>query len=132
MLIPDTILLYHDRAGNSVFAILDAKYYTPEPGTNASGVPSVESVTKRFLCQTAYRDFVLVHGYGHVVNAFLVPSAGNSIKHTGLVRFPGVVAEEGAPFSNMAELFALLAGMVSDARLTGTTLDSVELLVVFG
>ena len=131
-LIPDTVLLHHDRAGNSVFAILDAKYYTPELGANVSGVPGVESVTKQFLYQTAYRKFVLTHGYGRVVNAFLAPSAGDAIEHTGRVRFPDVIAEEDEPFSNVVELYALPAGMVFDAYLAGVTLDNAELLAVIG
>ncbi|NGM18296.1 LlaJI family restriction endonuclease [Eggerthellaceae bacterium zg-893] len=131
-LIPDIVLLHHDRAGNSVFAILDAKYYTPELGANVDGVPGVESVTKQFLYQTAYRKFVLVHEYGRVVNTFLVPSAGDAIEHMGRVRFPGMIAEEDAPFSNVVELYALPAGMVFDAYLAGTTLDNAELLTVIG
>ena len=131
-LIPDTVLLHHDRAGNSVFAILDAKYYTPKLGANVSGVPGVEPVTKQFLYQTAYRRFVLAHGYGRVVNAFLAPSAGDAIEHTGRVRFPGVLAAEEEPFSNAVELYALPAGKVFDAYLAGVTLDNAELLTVLG
>lgn len=131
-LIPDTVLLHHDRTGNSVFAILDAKYYTPELGANVIGAPGVESVTKQFLYQTAYRKFVLAHGYGRVVNAFLAPSALDAIKHTGRVRFPGVIAEEDEPFSNVVELYALPAGMVFDAYLAGVTLDNAALLAVLG
>ncbi len=131
-LIPDTVPLHHDRAGNSVFAILDAKYYTPELGKNVNGVPGVESVTKQFLYQTAYRDFVFVHGYGRVVNVFLAPSASDSIEHTGRVRFPGVMATEEKPFSNVVELYALPAEMVFDAYLAGVALDNAELLTVLG
>lgn len=131
-LIPDTVLLHHDRAGNSVFAILDAKYYTPELGESVSGVPGVESVTKQFLYQTAYRKFVLVHKFGRVVNAFLAPSAGDVIEHTGRVRFPGVIAEEDTPFSNVVELYALPADTVFDAYLAGATLDNGELLAIIG
>lgn len=131
-LIPDTVLLHHDRAGNNVFAILDAKYYTPELGADVRGVPGVESVTKQFLYQTAYRKFVLAHGYGRVVNAFLAPSAGDAIEHTGRVRFPGVIADEEPPFSNVVELYALPADMVFDAYLAGATLDNAELLTVLG
>ena len=36
-LIPDTVPLHHDRAGNSVFAIIDFKYYTPELGPSVNG-----------------------------------------------------------------------------------------------
>lgn len=131
-LIPDTVLLHHDWAGNSVFAILDAKYYTPELGANVNGVPGVGSVTKQFLYQTAYKKFVFAHGYKRVANAFLAPSAGDAIVHTGRVRFPDVIADEEAPLSNVVELYALPAGMVFDAYLAGVTLDNAELLAVLG
>lgn len=131
-LIPDTVLLCNDNEGNSVFAILDAKYYTPELGASVNGVPGVESVTKQFLYQAAYREFVLAHGYARVVNAFLAPSAAAGIEHTGRVRFPGVIAPEEPPLSNMVELYALPAQMVFDAYLAGNALDNDELLTVIG
>lgn len=131
-LIPDTVLLHDDDDGGSVFAILDAKYYTPELGGNVTGVPGVESVTKQFLYQSAYRGFVLGHGFSRVVNAFLTPSAGERIEHTGRVRFPGVMATEEPPFSNVVELYALPARMVFDAYLAGTPLDNADLLAVIG
>lgn len=131
-LIPDTVLLHRDGAGNGVFAILDAKYYTPVLGAGLAGVPGVESVTKQFLYQTAYRDFVLAHGFTRVVNAFLVPSAGDEIELIGNVRFPGVIAHEEEPFSNVIGMYALPAGMVFDAYLAGVALDDAELLAVLG
>lgn len=129
-LIPDTILLHDDDDGNTTFAILDAKYYTPELGGNVTGVPGVESVTKQFLYQAAYREFVKAHGFTRVVNAFLAPSSGGSIRHTGRVRFPGVIAPEEPPFSNMVELYALPADKVFDAYLAGVPLENAELLAV--
>ena len=131
-LIPDTVLLHHDGSGNNVFAILDAKYYTPELRASVNGVPGVESVTKQFLYQAAYRPFVVAHGYPRVVNAFLAPSACGDIANMGRVRFPGVIAPEEPPFSNAVELYALPAERVFDAYLAGTTLDNAELLTVIG
>lgn len=131
-LIPDTVLLHHDGNGGSIFAILDAKYYTPELGENVSGVPGVESVTKQFLYQVAYRHFVLAHGYSRVVNAFLAPSAGDVIEHIGRVRFPGVIATEEKPFSNAVELYALPASRVFEAYLADKPLDNNEVLAVIG
>lgn len=131
-LIPDTVLLHDDIDGDSVFAILDAKYYTPVLGGSVTGVPGVESVTKQFLYQSGYGDFVLSHGFSRVVNAFLAPSAGGRIEHTGRVRFPGVMAAEEPPFSNVVELYALPARMVFDAYLAGTPLDNADLLAIIG
>ncbi|WP_251158072.1 LlaJI family restriction endonuclease [Caniella muris] len=131
-LIPDAVSLRHNGDGGNVFAILDAKYYTPKLGTNVRGVPGVESVTKQFLYQAAYRDFVLAHGYSRVINAFLVPSAGDVIEHVGRVRFPGVIAAEEEPFSNVVELYSLPARRVFEAYLAGESLDNDELLVITG
>ena len=66
------------------------------------------------------------------MNAFLAPSAAAGIEHTGRVRFPGVIAPEEPPLSNMVELYALPAQMVFDAYLAGNALDNDELLTVIG
>ena len=97
-----------------------------------SGMPGVESVTKQFLYQAAYRDFVLAHGFSRVVNAFLVPSCGDSVEHLGRVRFPGVIAAEELPFSNEVELYALPAEAVFDAYVGGRELDTARLAEVIG
>lgn len=127
---PDTVLLHHDGAGDNLFAILDAKYYTPSLGSDVAGVPGVESVTKQFLYQSAFRLFVSLHGYTRVVNAFLVPSAKQDIEHIGRVRFPDVIPLEVEPLSNVIEMYALPAQMVFEAYLTNTMLDTNELLKI--
>ncbi len=114
------------------FAILDAKYYTPVLSERMGGVPGVESVTKQFLYQAAYRDFVLAHGFSRVVNAFLVPSCGDTVEHLGRVRFPGVIPAEEPPFSNEVDLYALPAEAVFDAYVGGRELDAELLLKVVG
>lgn len=129
-LVPDTVLLQSDVNGDSVFAILDAKYYTPELGETINGAPGVESVSKQLLYQSAYREFVLAHSYSRVVNAFLIPTAGMIIKHLGRVSFPGVIAEEAKPFSNTVELYAIPDKAVFDAYLAGEPLDNASLLAV--
>ena len=53
-------------------------------------------------------------------------------KRQGRVRFPGVIAPEEPPLSNMVELYALPAQMVFDAYLAGNALDNDELLTVIG
>lgn len=134
-LIPDIVTVRGAggcAAGGGTFAILDAKYYTPLLGERVGGVPGVESVTKQFLYQAAYRDFVLAHGFSRVVNAFLVPSCGDAVEHLGRVRFPGVIAAEEAPFSNEVELYALPAEAVFDAYVGGRELDAARLAEVIG
>lgn len=132
-LIPDIVTVRSaGAAGGGTFAILDAKYYTPLLGERVGGVPGVESVTKQFLYQAAYRDFVLAHGFSRVVNAFLVPSCGDAVEHLGRVRFPGVIAAADPPFSNEVELYALPAEAVFDAYVGGRELDAVRLAEVVG
>lgn len=131
-LIPDIVTVRGAGAGGGTFAILDAKYYTPLLGERIGGVPGVESVTKQFLYQAAYRDFVLAHGFSRVVNAFLVPSCGDAVEHLGRVRFPGVIAAEELPFSNEVELYALPAEAVFDAYVGGRELDAACLAEVVG
>jgi hypothetical protein len=131
-LIPDTVLLAHDAEGRSVFAILDAKYYTPMLGDKVTGAPGVESVTKQFLYQAAYRKFIEDNGFDSVVNAFIAPTSEGSIQHSGRVSFPMVIPEEKEPLSNVVELFKIPATRVFDAYLSDSSLDSASLLTIIG
>lgn len=132
-LIPDIVTMRGtDAVDGGIFAILDAKYYTPMLGERVGGVPGVESVTKQFLYQTAYRDFVRAHGFSRVVNAFLVPSCGDAVEHLGCVYFPDVIVPEEPPLSNKVELYALPAGAVLDAYVDGRELDAERLAEVIG
>ena len=88
-----------------------------------TGQPGVESVTKQFLYQSAYRSFVLDHGFDHVVNAFLVPSEGNEPRLLATVTFPGVVAKEASPFGNCIGMVALPAHDLFDCFLRDMPAD---------
>lgn len=127
---PDTVLIHRDAVGNSTFVILDAKYRTPQFDDKVTGQPGVEEVTKQFLYQSAYREFILAHKYQRVFNAFLIPSAENETRHVARVRFPGVIAVEEPPFTNVVETYALPAEMIFAAYLRGSSLDNKELLAV--
>ena len=122
-LIPDTITFATGEDGRRVFAIYDAKYYVPTVGRKIERQPGLESVTKQFLYQSAYKDFVLDHGFDCVVNAFLVPSAGNELKELARVSFPKVMGEVEPPFSNYIHMWALPAHEVFDAYLRGERID---------
>lgn len=130
-LIPDIVTM-RGASGHGTFAILDAKYYTPMLGEHMRGLPGVESVTKQFLYQAAYRNFVLAHGFSRVVNAFLVPSCGDAVEHLGRVRFSGVIAVEEPPFSNEVELYSIPAEAVFNAYVGGYKLDAGCLAEVIG
>lgn len=126
-LIPDAIACATDADGRRVFAIYDAKYYVPEVAEKIEKQPGLESVTKQFLYQSAYKDFVLDHGFDYVINAFLVPSAGNELKELARVSFPKVMGEVEPPFSNYIHMWALPASAVFEAYLRGERIDSESL-----
>jgi len=74
-LIPDTVAITEDT-----FLIYDAKYYTPavRAGTadrrgSITGQPGLESVTKQYLYQMAYAEFLQDFGLTQVQNVFLLP-----------------------------------------------------------
>jgi hypothetical protein len=118
-LIPDTIALHEDADGSRVFCIFDAKYYVPTLSGKMRKQPGLESVTKQFLYQTAYKDFVLDHGFTSVVNAFLVPTCDDEPFEIGRVSFPEVMGVVEPPFSNYIEMWALPASSVLAAYLDG-------------
>ena len=122
-LIPDTIAFATGEDGRRAFAIYDAKYYVPTVGRKIERQPGLESVTKQFLYQSAYKDFVLDHGFDRVVNAFLVPSAENELKELARVSFPKVMGEVKPPLSNYIHMWALPAHEVFDAYLRGERID---------
>lgn len=126
-LIPDTVTFARGGDGARLFCIYDAKYYVPSESGRMAGQPGVESVTKQFLYQSAYRSFVLDHGFDHVVNAFLVPSEGDEPRLLATVTFPGVVAKEASPFGNCIGMVALPARKVFNAFLGESTTDVVAL-----
>ena len=59
-LIPDLITIFGGQ-----FIIFDAKYYTPTfaLGKPPKSQPGIESVTKQYLYQLAYQDFISMHGF---------------------------------------------------------------------
>ncbi len=123
-LIPDTVTFAVDNDGRRAFCIYDAKYYVPSVGSKIERQPGLESVTKQFLYQSAYKDFVLDHGFDYVVNAFLVPTANDELRELARVSFAKVMGEVEPPFSNYIHMWALPAGEVFDAYLSGKRIDT--------
>lgn len=123
-LIPDTISFAVDGNGRRAFCIYDAKYYVPSAGDKIKGQPGLESVTKQFLYQSAYKDFVLDHGFDYVVNAFLAPTASDKLRELARVSFPKVMGEVEMPLSNYIHMWALPADEVFDAYLRGERIDA--------
>lgn len=85
-LIPDLISCYK-KDGEYYFVIFDAKYYNTvlEEGGVLRGVPGIESITKQYLYQLAYKDFIELHGIKNVRNCFLMPTEKDEIINKGYV-----------------------------------------------
>ena len=80
--IPDIVTFWKDN-----FVILDAKYYNLKFGKNQlDGQPGLESITKQYLYELAFRDFIKKHEFKSVKNAFLFPTYGEDIENKGHVR----------------------------------------------
>lgn len=130
-LVPDTVSLAVDGMGRRVFCIYDAKYYVPSPSGQMRHQPGLESVTKQFLYQSAYKEFVADHGFDRVVNAFLVPSADDSLTKMARVSFEKVMGKVEAPFSNHVDMWALPANRVFEAYLDGERIDGSEMRAIW-
>lgn len=76
--------------GKDWFIIFDAKYYNLqlEKGKSLRGNPGVGDITKQYLYQLAYREFIDAHGITEVRNCFLMPTEGKKIIPKGIVKMP--------------------------------------------
>ncbi len=85
-LIPDIISIVNVD-GEFQFIIFDAKYYTIrlEHGKKLRGQPGIESITKQYLYQLAYRQFTDNCKICTVRNCFLMPTAASEIVEKGFV-----------------------------------------------
>lgn len=76
---PDLISIYKCESKNEYcFGIYDAKYYNIDfhkstTGYKVTGQPGVGDVTKQYLYQLAYDDFIRKQGYKYVQNMFFCP-----------------------------------------------------------
>lgn len=86
-LIPDLITI-HQEQGQAWFIIFDAKYYLLqlEKGKSLRGNPGVGDVTKQYLYQLAYRNFIKDHNIAVVKNCFLMPTEKDEIVVKGVAR----------------------------------------------
>lgn len=68
--IPDCV-----KIDNNSFNIYDAKYYVPEiKGARIVGQPGIEDVSKQFIYQKVYKEFISEHKIKGVKNYFLIPT----------------------------------------------------------
>lgn len=75
-LIPDIITIKGDQ-----FIIFDAKYYNArlDPDIVPKGQPGIESITKQYLYQLAYQEFIIDSGFKKVKNCFLMPTGESEV-----------------------------------------------------
>lgn len=82
-LIPDLISIYELDDG-MCFGIFDAKYYNIVLNENSlANQPGVGDVTKQYLYQLAYNDFIIKHKFNHVKNAFFMPTENEDSRLIG-------------------------------------------------
>jgi hypothetical protein len=86
-LTPDLISI-HNNGNDYTFVIFDAKYYTIQLDEYKPlrGQPGVSDITKQYLYQLAYRDFVRENGFSSVKNCFIMPTEEDHIIEKGAVR----------------------------------------------
>ena len=84
-LTPDLINIYED-GGSYTFVIFDAKYYCIQLENNKPlrGQPGVGDVTKQYLYQLAYQNFIAENHIEKIRNCFLIPSEQDVIIDLGI------------------------------------------------
>lgn len=70
---------------NNCFTIYDAKYYNLKIDGSLSGQPGIESITKQYFYQLAFKDFIEKHNL-KTRNIFLFPTDGNKLINAGFVK----------------------------------------------
>lgn len=84
-LIPDLISI-NKNGGDYQFIIFDAKYYNILFNKETlKGYPGIESITKQYLYQLAYKRFVEEHEFNEIRNCFLFPAENNQIISNGYI-----------------------------------------------
>ena len=79
---PDIITIQKDT-----FIILDAKYYDIKfEKDELKGQPGLESITKQYLYELAYKEFIDTSGFRKVKNAFLFPTYEKETKNKGTIK----------------------------------------------
>ena len=83
---PDLINLNVNSNGELQFLIFDAKYYNLCLNEKTlSGQPGVESISKQYLYQLAYKDFLEKQNISIVKNCFLFPTETDQFMNIGEV-----------------------------------------------
>ena len=85
------------------FGIFDAKYYNIVlDGNTLKNQPGVGDVTKQYLYQLAYNDFITKHKFKYVKNAFLMPTENDQPLLIGEVKMDMMYGLSNPPLKNIA------------------------------
>lgn len=121
-LIPDLVSIYEAEEG-ACFGIFDAKYYNIVlEKDNLKNYPQLKDVTKQYLYQLAFNDFIDKHNFVFISNAFLMPTEDESSVLIGEAKM-GIL--EGLSHPNLINISVvkLSARKIYDCYLTGKKLD---------
>lgn len=85
-LIPDIVSIFFNDI-KSYFIIFDAKYYNPilEENSSPKSQPGIESITKQYLYQLSFNDFIVAHNFDIIANCFLFPTEKDKVDKKGIV-----------------------------------------------
>lgn len=127
---PDLICIYPlVDTGEYCFGIYDAKYYCIDfnwigSGYKVSGQPGVGDVTKQYLYQLAYDDFILKQGYKYVQNMFLCPQEEEELDY-GYVKMQMLHTIGDKGLENIA-VVKLCAEEMYDIYLSGRKIENIS------
>ena len=123
-LIPDAVSIAKSGC-DDLFIIFDAKYYVPRltTGKPPKSMPGIESVTKQYLYQMAYKQFIKDHGFTKSFNCFIMPTEKEEIIDKGYV---SMKMFEGLALDKIL-VRMLPAAKAYECYLSGKTLPIVEL-----
>ncbi|MCI8481495.1 MAG: LlaJI family restriction endonuclease [Oscillibacter sp.] len=107
--------------GEWQFIIFDAKYYNAKlgPGISPKAQPGIESVTKQYLYQLAYQEFIDEHKFSSVKNCFILPTEESAVLDKGEVTLQ-MLSKIGL---QSIKVRFLPAKMAYDSYLSGRKLD---------
>lgn len=128
-LVPD-FLAVRKIEGKCCFIILDAKHYNLqlEEDSPLSGQPGIESVTKQYLYELAYKEFIQSNRIDYVSNCFLFPTEMDTIQLKGHVEL-SFLHNQG--LQNIS-IRLLPASKVFEYYLTDRKMDIEDLQLPFG
>lgn len=132
---PDLVVIYEKS-----FIVLDAKYYVYKiNGNKLSKQPGIESITKQYLYELAYKDFIENVGFENSKNGFLFPSHKDSkyAENVGFVKLnflSELVKENNKTFNDEEDilLIKLPASMMYERYLNNNPLTDLSKLKIKG